>query len=243
MKQINLNMEPLKMDRIALSSLVVVGLAVASCQPMDSIERELANSAQLPHVGLQPPGSDTSPHGPVTEAAQSDAGVQLSDVEVLEAYLGRQHTGLSKPEIRELAQVVIAEADRHGLDSGLVLAVMRVESSCYHRAVSPVGALGLMQVMPSTGEELAREQGIEWRGPETLFDPVVNVKLGIAYLKELSDRYQQLPTALAAYNWGPGRIDRRLRRGSDLPDVYVKSVMRAYSNVGNDLAIGRIASS
>lgn len=239
----NPNLEPLNMNRIALSTVIAVGLAVASCQPMDPMQRELTNWAQLPHVGLQPPGSDTSPREPVAETAEPDAGAQVSDAEVLEAYLGRQHTGLSKREIRELAHVVVTEADRHGLDSGLVLAVMHVESSCYHRAVSPVGALGLMQVMPATGEELARQQGIEWYGPETLFDPVVNVKLGVAYLKELSDRYQQLPIALAAYNWGPGRIDRRLRRGSDLPEVYVQSVMRAYSSVGDDLAMKRIASS
>jgi soluble lytic murein transglycosylase-like protein len=233
----DLNMEPLNMDRIALSSLIAIGLAVASCQPL---EWELADPAQLPHVGLEPPESDPIPFD---EASEAGIETRLSDAEVLEAYLIRQHTGLSKSEIRVLADVVISEAARHGLDSGLVLAVMHVESSCYHRAVSPVGALGLMQVMPATGEALAREHGIEWYGPETLFDPVVNVKLGIAYLKELSDRYQQLPAALAAYNWGPGHIDRRLRRGSQLPERYVKSVMRAYSNVGDDLAMRRVASS
>jgi soluble lytic murein transglycosylase len=167
----------------------------------------------------------------------------MTEAQVIEAYLRGRHTGLSRPEIRKLADVVIEEADRHGLDTGLILAVMHVESRCYHRAVSPVGALGLMQIMPATGEELARQQGIPWHGPATLFDPVINVKLGVTYLKKLSDRYQQLPTALAAYNWGPGHIDRRLRRGSSPPEIYVKSVMRAYASVGDDLAMQRGTSS
>jgi soluble lytic murein transglycosylase len=100
-----------------------------------------------------------------------------------------------------------------------------------------VGALGLMQVLPSTGEELARKHGVVWRGAETLFDPLVNVKLGVAYLKQLSDRYSHVPTALAAYNWGPGRIDKRIRRGDTLPKIYVKKIMRAYDTVGGHLAL------
>ena len=88
-----------------------------------------------------------------------------------------------------------------------------------------------MQIMPSTGKALARQHGVTWRGPETLFDPVINVKLGIAYLYELSDRYDHLPTALAAYNWGPGRIDSRIRRRSSMPKIYVEQVMRAYDKV------------
>jgi len=88
-----------------------------------------------------------------------------------------------------------------------------------------------MQIMPATGEELAQDRGMAWHGPETLFDPVVNVQLGITYLQELSDRYDHIPTALAAYNWGPSRIDRRIRSGARLPQVYVERVMRAVDEV------------
>jgi soluble lytic murein transglycosylase len=107
---------------------------------------------------------------------------------------------------------------------------MYVESRFNNFAVSPVGAMGLMQILPSTGEELAGRYGIPWHGPQTLFDPVVNVRLGSAYLRELSNRYGELSTALAAYNWGPGRIDRRLRRGHRLPTEYPRLVFEAHEN-------------
>jgi soluble lytic murein transglycosylase-like protein len=65
-------------------------------------------------------------------------------------------------------------------------------------------------------------------GQDMLFDPVINVRLGTAYLRELADRYGDVNVALAAYNWGPGRIDRRLRRGAAVPSIYIEQVMRAY---------------
>ena len=113
----------------------------------------------------------------------------------------------------------------------LVLAVIAVESGGHAFAVSPVGALGLMQILPPTGEELAQKLGVSWKGAQTLFDPYVNVRLGSAYLRELADRYDgELSTALVAYNWGPGRIDRRIRRGSPLPKKYARLVFDAYDD-------------
>jgi soluble lytic murein transglycosylase len=92
-----------------------------------------------------------------------------------------------------------------------------------------VNALGLMQIMPATGEWMAAQMDIPWRGPQTLFDPIVNVRIGIAYLRHLADRYDgDIGTALVAYNWGPGRIDRRLRRGVELPKEYAQLVLEAY---------------
>jgi soluble lytic murein transglycosylase len=105
---------------------------------------------------------------------------------------------------------------------------MYVESRYYNFAVSPVGAMGLMQVLPPTGEELAAELGIAWLVPQTLFDPHANVKLGVAYLKWLERRYGRLEVALAAYNWGPGHIDRRLRSGRPVPAGYARDVLEVY---------------
>lgn len=142
--------------------------------------------------------------------------------------LNRYATGLTRKEMDELAATIVAEADRHDLPVELVLAVMHVESRFHAFAVSPVGALGLMQLLPGTGEEMAATLGVEWRGPQTLFDPTVNAKLGIAYLAWLERRYDRVDFALAAYNWGPGRIDGQLRHGRPVPRGYAHDVLSVY---------------
>jgi soluble lytic murein transglycosylase-like protein len=143
------------------------------------------------------------------------------------AFLRSRHTGLSRFEEVNVARAVVREARRNDLDPDLVLAVIQVESGGYNLAASHVGALGLMQLLPSTAEELARHLGLDWRGPDSLFDPVLNVTLGTAYIKQLENRYGDVSTALAAYNWGPGRIDRRIRTGSGVPSIYRDRVMKA----------------
>ena len=162
----------------------------------------------------------THPDAPTRPAAHVETPVDTPEIAAVRAELKRRRTGLDAEEIDRLARSIIEEARRHDLDVPLVMAVIYVESRFDTYAVSPAGALGIMQIMPATGEELARRHGVVWRGPQTLFDPFVNVKLGTAYLKQLLRRYDNVSTALAAYNWGPGHIDRRLRRGNALPTKY-----------------------
>lgn len=143
--------------------------------------------------------------------------------------LSSRHTGLPEHERRRVATAIIREARYHDLEPDLVIAVIEVESAGYHLAVSHVGAMGLMQLLPSTGKEIAGKLDIEWMGDDTLFDPIINIKLGTAYLRQLADKYDgSVEVALAAYNWGPGRIDRRLRRGATVPSKYIQQVMQAY---------------
>jgi len=176
-----------------------------------------SDPATLPPVALGPPAAVVAPQ------------VREAEITRIATALSRRATGLTPGEVDAVARAVVVEAHRHRLEPSLVLAVMHVESRFYNFAVSPVGAIGLMQVMPETGAELAARMGVDWLGPQTLFDPATNVKLGVAYLRQLSDRYGSLSTALAAYNWGPGRIDRRLRLGAALPDQYPSLVLEAYA--------------
>lgn len=225
------------MRRFLLCAFAVMGGFALSCQVFP-------RGAQAPALEGLPPVA-AAPHAlPRAEPALADTLAAIeghhtalspreAEIERLVAIFEGRHTGLSQREIEAVARTIVDECARNQLEVSLVMAVIHVESAGYHRAVSPVGALGLMQIMPETGRELAREQGVEWHGPETLFDPVVNVRLGIAYLHELSDRYDHVPTALAAYNWGPGHIDRRLRRGVKMPGLYVEQVMRAYEQVSD----------
>ena len=225
----------------ALLSGLLIGLAASLVASIGhfALAPLLLESAHPARAIAEVPDS-----GPVVARAQGPAAAQGArandDTRVsVRDRLRRPGSGLSDAEIEELAAVIVEESNRHRLEPALVLAVIDVESSGRSRAVSPVGALGLMQIMPPTGEELAARHGIAWRGPNTLLDPVVNVKLGIAYLSRLTDRYQSLTTALTAYNWGPGRIDRRLRAGENLPTVYSDRVMQAYDTTKKEIDVGR----
>ena len=226
------------MSRLLLCTFALAGGFALSCQIFPA--GTSGPTAPLAATAL-PPVSAAPLVAPLADTiAQVEGTLSPREREVrrvLEILEGR-HTGLSRREIRSVAETVVDEAAAHDLEVGMVMAVIQVESAGYHRAVSPVGALGLMQLMPNTGREMAERLDIEWFGRETLFDPVVNVKLGVAYLRELADRYDHVPTALAAYNWGPGRIDRRLRRGAKMPQLYVEQVMRAYDSVETSDAPG-----
>ena len=141
------------------------------------------------------------------------------------SYFSSRPTGLTDRELARLVPVVVDEASRAGLTPAMVLAVIEVESGGRIRARSSKNALGLMQILPRTGRALAHETGVAWRGPETLYDPVTNVRLGVRYLEQLVARFGDVPTALAAYNAGPTRVAGLLRNGRPIPRRYVDRVM------------------
>jgi len=101
------------------------------------------------------------------------------------------------------------EAREWGADPLLVAALIRQESAWEPAIRSPVGATGLMQIMPETGRELAARHGVAGFRPEQLEVPDLNTHLGTAFLVELLTRYRgDLPLALSGYNAGPQRADR-----------------------------------
>lgn len=116
----------------------------------------------------------------------------------------------------------VAEAARRfDIPERWIRAVMAAESDSDPFAVSPKGAMGLMQIMPATWEELRDRYGLG----EDAFDPRDNILAGAAYLAELFDLYGS-PGFLAAYNAGPGRFERHLVSDEVLPAETVAYVAK-----------------
>lgn len=111
-------------------------------------------------------------------------------------------------------QTYIPEAaERFGVPENWIRAVITAESGGDTKAVSPKGAMGLMQLMPGTWEDLRSAHALE----ADPFDPQANILAGTAYLKTLYDRFGY-PNLFAAYNAGPTRFEDHLRTGKPLPD-------------------------
>jgi soluble lytic murein transglycosylase len=110
----------------------------------------------------------------------------------------------------------------------LVLALIMVESSFYSKATSSKGAKGLMQLRPHVARALAQEVGIAWDGEEAVYDPEVNIRLGLYYLSQLILQFRDLKVALAAYNFGPTYIREKIEQGLPLPTQYANKVLQKY---------------
>lgn len=107
-------------------------------------------------------------------------------------------------------ETIKTEAKRHGLDPYTVAGLIRQESVFDPRAKSRANALGLMQLLPSTGQLVARKQGAGRITNEQLYNPKLNIQLGTAYLAEMLNKYGKIEYAAAAYNGGPGRVSKWL---------------------------------
>ncbi len=138
----------------------------------------------------------------------------------------------SLPERRrwEIAETIEREARRHGYDPLFVQAMVEIESTCLPTARSRMGALGLIQVKPTTARAVARDAGLPWEGADALYDPDFNVRVGLHYLNQLEERFGDPRAAIAAYNMGPTRAARlgldRVRNSR-----YVRSILERYERL------------
>ena len=116
-------------------------------------------------------------------------------------------------------------AEKHQIDRWLLMAIARRESAFNPHARSHAGALGLMQLMPGTATDMARQSGVALKDAEAVFDPAINIDLGSRYLAGLMKRYgDNRILALAAYNAGPHRVDRWLEEAHTPFDVFIESI-------------------
>jgi soluble lytic murein transglycosylase-like protein len=121
----------------------------------------------------------------------------------------------------DLAERIEDIALAEGIEPHVAFGLVRAESEFNRRAVSPVGAVGLTQLMPSTARYF--KNGV---GREDLFDRDTNLRIGFRYLNSLVVKYNgNLELALLAYNRGPERVDQLLRAGQDPNNGYVAMVL------------------
>ena len=167
----------------------------------------------------------------LSEGSSEDSGVfQLSPILSLASVSGLESpyenpAVSNKPQAtsQNFEPVVEEAATKHGVDPKLVKAVIAAESGGNSRAVSPAGAQGLMQLMPSTAAEL---------GVKDPFDPVQNIMAGTRYLRQLVDRYHgNTRLALAAYNWGMGNLEKRPESLPRETRAYIARVEKTYNSL------------
>lgn len=196
----------IQMDKFVAEILANPSLIkFAAAPPTEANIRKLIDIGQtlqrgaIAAEGVEAPEMATPTEAPV----DIDAAIEAARRE-LEALRSPTPEPTPQPEAVKVGKqnISIPTGDEYAPPS-LVKAVIQVESAGEPKAVSGKGAAGLMQLMPATAKEL----GIADR-----FDPEQNVEGGSRYLQQMLDKYGKTDIALAAYNWGPGNVDRAIKK-------------------------------
>lgn len=145
--------------------------------------------------------------------------------------------GFTNDEVGTLAEVIYQESKKYNYDPMFIMAVILTESSFKKGQMSSVGARGLMQVVPFVGRDVAERTGLPWEGSQTLFNAQANIKLGALHLFEQILKFGDVEKAIVAYNMGETRLRGLLRRGHDLPEVYLQKVMKNYRMLKETYAV------
>jgi peptidoglycan lytic transglycosylase len=142
-----------------------------------------------------------------------------------------QTTGVSAADLQEMSyplgalqRLEVSEFD--SLDPLFVGALIMAESAWNPHAFSRVGARGLMQLMPETGRRIAERLGVAVATDDQLFDPILNLRLGVTYLGELCRRFEgRFPLVLASYNAGEEQVGKWwLKRGGDDMEEFIANI-------------------
>ena len=214
---------PSRARALALALGLCFGVACATTAPpapasFEPMPRVTALPEAHPPVALHAEGK--------TEATPllDPAPPENSSLLYSRAVLAKHATKLDDVQREGVARaLVLAEAD-HGLPVLMTLALITQESRFDPRAKGPTGSLGLMQLQPVTARDVARRHELAWQSDRTLFDPVQNVRLGLAYLAELRERFGSTDHAMAAYNIGPGNLVKLLKKRPLRHGPYLKKV-------------------
>jgi len=189
-RRINGDLRPLNLRRAFVLTLALSGLGIPQATKAQ-IATTTADDGRRMFVNAEPPTvAKVTPHKSANKAIYLQSESSFTGMDRPAMYLDRDGT----------EKLVREAADRHKVDPALVRAVIETESNWNPMAKSHKGAMGLMQLIPSTATRF---------GVNDAFSPRQNVDAGVHYLKTLLERYGgNLDLALAAYNAGEGAVDR-----------------------------------
>jgi len=146
--------------------------------------------------------------------------------------ISENNNTLDSKSIYEIAKTIYEESIKYNFNPLLITALIKTESDFNPKAVSDSYAYGLCQVRRFIAQELAENIGIEWDGAEkTLFDPIKNIQIGVYYLSILNRDFNDVKTAVIAYNQGPYAVQESLTNNQELPNNYVDKVLKYYANL------------
>ena len=154
---------------------------------------------------------------------QSSRSIALGRQAVTEVGATAQNYRLVYPVLER--STLIESSKKYDLDPALVASLIKQESGFNPRATSPVGARGLMQLMPPVGRSLAGSQKISGYTDESLYDPAVNIRLGTQHLSGLFKSTPQVERVLAAYNAGESRVAKWIQKaGANDPELFTERI-------------------
>jgi hypothetical protein len=146
--------------------------------------------------------------------------------------ISKNNSTLDSKSIYEISKTIYEESIKYNFNPLLVTAIIKTESNYEPTAVSDSYAYGLCQVRRFIAQELAENIGIEWDGAEkTLFDPIKNIQIGVYYLSMLNRDFNDLQTAVIAYNQGPYAVQEQLTNEQELSNNYANKVFDYYANL------------
>lgn len=204
---------------------VRVLLVVAAAGQVVAVQGERMQAAERDRVAAALAPVVVAPAGESVGEAWTEAALKRQSEQLAARYRAEGY-----PVTDRLASLIHSAAVENGIEPEVAFGLIRAESSFRTTATSPVGAIGLTQLMPKTAQ---------WLSPETsraeLRDPETNIEIGFSYLRQLIDKYEgDVDLALVAYNRGPGTVDRALKRGRN-PDNGYSAFVRGEKDHGHTL--------
>jgi len=144
-------------------------------------------------------------------------------------------------KVERMTKAILEESNRYDIDPIFVASIIRTESAFNPLARGTSGEIGLMQLMPKTGEYIAKRIGLKnYKGAKTLKDPVKNIKIGVAYLNYLRQKFDnQAYKYVPAYNMGPGNVIKSIAR-QERPKIYSSKVIKFYESFYKQIYVSQM---